>query len=223
MSYELVSVGVAPLVVDVPAEGLEEGVDELAAELGLVVAARAVGVAVAREALDEVGDEGGRCHAVPPWRWCPCRRRVSRGGRRQSRRRVSSVKCRVSRGRGQGGGARKRARRRRGAGARRADSREPSALPVFHPSTPPIRPPCAGFHNVRFGAADVRFGSVGRRGYGHPGAPEGGSGGHACTHPALQPSDPSPFVKEFTMSEPARPPSPIRRGREEWRAARSQT
>ena len=39
-----------------PAEGLEERVEEFAAELGLVVVRRAVGVAVAVEMLDEVED-----------------------------------------------------------------------------------------------------------------------------------------------------------------------
>ena len=39
VDHVLVGFGVALLVVDVPAEGLEEGVDELAAELGLVVLA----------------------------------------------------------------------------------------------------------------------------------------------------------------------------------------
>ena len=42
----LVGLGVAGPVVDVPAEGLEERVDELAADLGLVVVAGEIGVAL---------------------------------------------------------------------------------------------------------------------------------------------------------------------------------
>ena len=52
----LVGLGVALLVVHVPAEGFEERVEELAAELGFVVVGRAVGVAVAVEPLDQVED-----------------------------------------------------------------------------------------------------------------------------------------------------------------------
>jgi len=88
----LVGLGVALLVVDVPAEGFEERVDELAADLGLVVAAApgsaapgsaapgsaapgsaagggargTVGVGVLGEALDELEDRsrGGLAHAA---------------------------------------------------------------------------------------------------------------------------------------------------------------
>jgi len=52
----LVGFGVAVLVVNVPAERLEEGVEEFAAELGFIVVGRAVGVAVAVEPLDQFKD-----------------------------------------------------------------------------------------------------------------------------------------------------------------------
>ena len=51
-----VGFGVASGVVDVPAEGFEEGVEEFAADLGFVVLAGFVGVEVALEAFDEIED-----------------------------------------------------------------------------------------------------------------------------------------------------------------------
>ena len=60
--------GVALRVLDVPSEGLEEGVDELAANLGFVVVGRGVVVAVGVEAFDELED-GARClHGGLLWR-----------------------------------------------------------------------------------------------------------------------------------------------------------
>ncbi|MDQ3493800.1 MAG: hypothetical protein M3452_11160, partial [Chloroflexota bacterium] len=44
----------AGVVVDIPAEQPEEGIDELAANLGFVVAARAIGIPVLVEAGDEI-------------------------------------------------------------------------------------------------------------------------------------------------------------------------
>src|SRR5439155_25415664 len=58
----LVGLGVTLLVVDVPAEGLEEGIEEFAAELGFVVLRRAVGILVALEALSQFADFGGHAH-----------------------------------------------------------------------------------------------------------------------------------------------------------------
>jgi hypothetical protein len=52
----LVRFGVVLLVVNGPAEGFEERVEEFAADLGFVVVGRFVGFAVAVEALDEVED-----------------------------------------------------------------------------------------------------------------------------------------------------------------------
>ena len=54
--HVLVGLGVALLVGDVPAQRLEEGVDELAADLGFVVRAAAIAVQVGAEALDEIDD-----------------------------------------------------------------------------------------------------------------------------------------------------------------------
>ena len=52
---------VALAIVDVPAEGFEEGVEEFAAELGLAVAGLPVLIAMQGEALDEIDDGvGGR-------------------------------------------------------------------------------------------------------------------------------------------------------------------
>ena len=66
MDHVLVGFGVAVLVVHVPAECLEERVNELAAELGLVVLARAAGVAVALEALDKLPDDVWCRHVWSP-------------------------------------------------------------------------------------------------------------------------------------------------------------
>ena len=46
--------GATLLVIDVPAEGLKEQIEELAAELGFVVLWRAVSVLVALETFDEI-------------------------------------------------------------------------------------------------------------------------------------------------------------------------
>jgi hypothetical protein len=50
----LVGFGIALAVVHIPAEGLEHGVDEFLAELGLVVVWRGVGVGMFSEAVNEV-------------------------------------------------------------------------------------------------------------------------------------------------------------------------
>jgi len=52
----------------VPAEGLEEGVEEVAAKLGFVVFAGFVGGALVGEALDEIEDDLRRGHGVVPFR-----------------------------------------------------------------------------------------------------------------------------------------------------------
>lgn len=59
-----VGVGVAGGVGHVPAECGEEGVEEFAAELGFVVIGGGVGVGVAGEAIDEIGDGGGNGHGL---------------------------------------------------------------------------------------------------------------------------------------------------------------
>jgi len=64
VDYVLVSLGVALLIVDVPPQGLEQGIDKLQAYRGLVVAAGAVGIQVAVKPLDQFKDSfRGR-----PWR-----------------------------------------------------------------------------------------------------------------------------------------------------------
>ena len=62
----LVGFGVAAGVVDVPAEGEEEGVEELAAELGFVEGGGVVGIAVALEGVDESPDGVGWVHGNTP-------------------------------------------------------------------------------------------------------------------------------------------------------------
>ena len=52
--------GVALLVVDVPAEGLEERIEELPPQLGFVVALALIGFAVLLEAVDEGGNDRRR-------------------------------------------------------------------------------------------------------------------------------------------------------------------
>jgi hypothetical protein len=54
--------GVVLRVVDVPAEGLEEGIEEVAPQQGFVVAAAAISVEVGFESLDELADDGGSGH-----------------------------------------------------------------------------------------------------------------------------------------------------------------
>ncbi len=56
VDHVLVGLGSPLLVVDVPPQRFEKGVNELQAHLGLVVAPGAVGFQVALEALDQVKD-----------------------------------------------------------------------------------------------------------------------------------------------------------------------
>src|SRR5207249_530945 len=62
MDNVFVGFGVTLLVVDVPAEGLEERIEEFAAEPGFVVLRRAVGILVALEALGQFPDFAGHVH-----------------------------------------------------------------------------------------------------------------------------------------------------------------
>jgi hypothetical protein len=50
----LVSLGIALFVVDIPAQGLEKRVDELGADLGLVIFARLVSRALRLEPLNQI-------------------------------------------------------------------------------------------------------------------------------------------------------------------------
>src|SRR5688572_9996551 len=65
----LVGFGVAGAVIDVPAEGHEKGIDELAADLSFVVHGRPVRISVALEACDQLGDRRRRPHALGST-WC---------------------------------------------------------------------------------------------------------------------------------------------------------
>ncbi len=58
----LIGVGIAAGIVDIPAEGIEEGIEEFAAELGFVVSAGAVVVAAALETLDKLINDSGSRH-----------------------------------------------------------------------------------------------------------------------------------------------------------------
>ena len=60
--HVLVGLGVAPLVVHVPAQGFEERVDELDPGQGLVILAALVAVQVGAEAVDELVDGVGGGH-----------------------------------------------------------------------------------------------------------------------------------------------------------------
>ena len=62
----LVRLRVAAFVVHVPAEGLEERIQELLPELRLVVRARQVRLALALEALDQIENDRRRAHAGAP-------------------------------------------------------------------------------------------------------------------------------------------------------------
>ena len=57
-----VGFGIALTIVHVPAERFEHGVDKLAADLGFVVLAGEVCVAVSVEPVDEIGDGLGQGH-----------------------------------------------------------------------------------------------------------------------------------------------------------------
>jgi hypothetical protein len=59
-----IRLGIPGCVVHVPAEFFEERIKEVAAKLGLVVAAGLVGVNVLPEAGDEVEDSGWRGHSL---------------------------------------------------------------------------------------------------------------------------------------------------------------
>jgi hypothetical protein len=61
----LVCLGVAPPVVHVPAQGLEEGSGELLPELHFVVLTRLIGFAVPIEAFDEIGNLLRQSHEPP--------------------------------------------------------------------------------------------------------------------------------------------------------------
>jgi len=63
----LVGLGVACGVVDVPAQGHEQRIEEFVAELGFVVGRSAVGVAVAVEGIEEIGDDGWCGHKENPF------------------------------------------------------------------------------------------------------------------------------------------------------------
>lgn len=67
VDHVLVRFGVALLVVHVPAERLEERVQELTPELGLVVTAGAVRLPVPVESFDEIEDFRGCGHAIGFW------------------------------------------------------------------------------------------------------------------------------------------------------------
>ena len=70
VDHILVGLGVVLAVGHIPAQGLEERVEEFAAQLRLVVVPGAVGGGLIAKALDELAD-GVRCgHAgLPPGRW----------------------------------------------------------------------------------------------------------------------------------------------------------
>jgi len=63
VDHTLVGFGVALLVMDVPPQRFEKGVNELQAHLGLVVVPGAVGLPVALEPLDQIKDclSSGHC------------------------------------------------------------------------------------------------------------------------------------------------------------------
>src|SRR5262249_28100494 len=67
VNYVFVSLGVAGLVVHVPAKAFEEGIDELLADLRFVVVARAIGFRVSIETLDEFDDFAWSGHCF--WTW----------------------------------------------------------------------------------------------------------------------------------------------------------
>lgn len=66
MDDVFVGFGVALLVVHVPSEGDEEGINELVADLGFVVPAGVVGVTVAVESLNEVNNSSRYRHGAVP-------------------------------------------------------------------------------------------------------------------------------------------------------------
>jgi len=65
VDHFLVRLGVALAVIDIPAQGLEERIEKLLAQLSLVVAAGVVGLAMSLEAFDQFGHDRRCCHTCP--------------------------------------------------------------------------------------------------------------------------------------------------------------
>src|SRR5262249_47739467 len=91
VDHVLVGLGVALLIIHVPAEALEEGVDEFLANLGLVVVGRQVGVGVAAEEIHQFEDFLRSAHRG----WLGAARAAPEGGRfRVGTRARQVIQCR---------------------------------------------------------------------------------------------------------------------------------